>query len=57
MIGTRKCFVWVLILPGFPVRSTWFDMWGFAVAIEGMCVRHGRMGQAMTEDGKMNCGT
>ena len=57
MIAGFQCVIKIGITNGPPVSSSWFDMWGYAIALDGMCVRHGREGRAVTEDGKTSCRT
>lgn len=43
---TGKCTIYIANISGFSDRASWYDLWAAAVALDGMCARSGKTGQA-----------
>ena len=57
-LGDGQCAIEVSI-DGAPAEARWYDLWGAAVAVVGMCVRFGSdgawSGECMSSDGRDAC--
>ena len=47
-VASGDCSI-TLVMDGPPVRMTWYEIWGAAVAVAGMCVREAKLGTAILQ--------